>query len=309
MEYESINFKALGTNIEIKILGKQTNSHLLACKNLVVNYHNMIMDFYKDQKALQDFNKVYRFKLSVHPEIFYMIDQAKKINHIDRNKLNILLGPLIDLWDFNSGKKLIPKKEEIQDLLPLTNPKNFSMDYHKKILLFTTKGMRIDLGALAKGYIADKLLDFLKRKKIPSALINLGGNIYCHGFNLERPDLYWHIGIQAPFKKRGQRLFKLKANDLSFVTSGIYERYFKIEDKIFHHILDPMTGYPIKSSMQSLTIISKSSLDAEIYSTGLFGMDFKLIQEEAKKNNFIAIAIYQEKTIKTSKDLSNYIVG
>ncbi len=309
MEYEKISFKSLGTNIEIKIFDKNAKGLLLECKDLVEDYHRKIVDFYKTFDEIRAKKPDESFSLRLSDDLFYMVDQAQKANQVLDNKLNILLGPLIDLWDINSKRKIIPNIEDIQEALDLSNPSKMSLDKEKKIISFSSGKMKIDLGALAKGFITDKLVDFLKENKVQSALLNLGGNIYCLGFNFLTPDLYWHIGIQAPFEKRGENLFTIKANDLSFVTSGIYERYFEYEGKIYHHILNPKTGLPIESPMESLTIISKSSLDGEIFSSSLFGQDFEYIKNLAKVNNFIALAIYKDGIIKSSKDLSRYMSG
>ena len=131
-------------------------------------------------------------------------------------------------------------------------------------------GMKIDLGALAKGYSADCIATFLKSQGVTDALIDLGGNILTVGQHpiKQQP---WRIGIQNPVEKRGQHLLVLSVKDKSVVTSGIYERHLEVDGQSFHHIFDSKTGYPVETDLASITIISDRSVDGEIWTTRLFG--------------------------------------
>lgn len=131
--------------------------------------------------------------------------------------------------------------------------------------------MAIDLGALAKGYIADRLIDHLKSVKADSALINLGGNLVTMGPAFQHEDRLWRIGIQNPVKKRGHSQLVLKIRDQSVVTSGIYERLYTENGQSYHHIFNSKTGYPIDTEIASLTIISDLSVEGEIWTSRLFG--------------------------------------
>ena len=130
--------------------------------------------------------------------------------------------------------------------------------------------MKIDLGALAKGYSADLIATFLKSQGVEEALIDLGGNILTVG---QHPLKHqpWRIGIQNPVEKRGQHLLVLSVKDKSVVTSGIYERHLEVDGQSFHHIFDSTTGYPVETDLASITILSDRSVDGEIWTTRLFG--------------------------------------
>ena len=131
-------------------------------------------------------------------------------------------------------------------------------------------GMKIDLGALAKGYSADCIATFLKSQGVTDALIDLGGNILTVGQHPVKQQP-WRIGIQNPVEKRGQHLLVLSVKDKSIVTSGIYERHLEVDGQSFHHIFDSETGYPVETDLASITIISDRSVDGEIWTTRLFG--------------------------------------
>lgn len=129
--------------------------------------------------------------------------------------------------------------------------------------------MEIDLGAIAKGYIADVVRDYLHQEKVTDALINLGGNVQTLGAGAEGA---WAIGLKKPFSTPDALVGVINVKGKSVVTSGIYERYFESEGQRYHHILDPKTGYPLDNELLSVTVISDDSIDGDIYTTLLYGM-------------------------------------
>ena len=123
----------------------------------------------------------------------------------------------------------------------------------------------IDLGFIAKGYIADKMKEYLLSNGVESALINLGGNVLTIG---NKPDGSPYIlGIQEPFSNGQSSIPNVSIRDKSLVTSGVYERYFYEKDTLYHHILDTKTGYPIDNDLLGVTILSESSMEGDAYST------------------------------------------
>ena len=144
------------------------------------------------------------------------------------------------------------------------------------------KNTQVDLGGIAKGFIADKLKNYMVSEGVTSAIINLGGNVLTIGDN-NGDD--FTIGIKKPFsKKENEYSAKIKIKDKSVVTSGSYERYFKKDGKIYHHILNPKTGYPVENNLNSVTIISENSEYGDAYSTACFvlGLDkgMKFIEQQ-----------------------------
>lgn len=131
----------------------------------------------------------------------------------------------------------------------------------------------IDLGAIAKGYIADQVKTYLKKQGIKHAIINLGGNVDVIG---TKPDgSKYNIGIQKPFDESGEAITSVQLKDQTVVTSGIYERYFKKNGKLYHHILDPRTGYPCENNLYSVSIITDSSTKADALSTTCFLLGYE----------------------------------
>lgn len=134
-------------------------------------------------------------------------------------------------------------------------------------MFLTRAGMEIDLGAIAKGYIADRVRDYLRKEGAQLGLINLGGNIQTLG----SPEGGWSVGLKKPFA--GEALIgTMTVENMSVVTSGTYERFFEQNGRRYHHILDPRTGYPLDNELDSVTIISKNSIDGDIWTTLMYGM-------------------------------------
>ena len=130
--------------------------------------------------------------------------------------------------------------------------------------ILATENSKIDLGGIAKGFIADKVKEYLVEKGVTRGLINLGGNVVLIGDNDGEP---YNVGIQKPFAETGETELTVKLTDMTAVTSGIYERYFEFDGKIYHHILNPKTGYPVENDVASVTVICSNSTIADGLST------------------------------------------
>jgi len=186
--------------------------------------------------------------------------------------LDISIAPLSSLWDFSNleHKTTAPDATTIATAKSLVNYKDISLVGNQ--LTFAKAGMQLELGAVAKGYIADRVKDFLLSRGVNSALINLGGNILLVG---EKPDgSAFHVGIQKPFENRDSVVVAISdLKDCSMVSSGIYERYFYDENNTFyHHILDSKTGYPVNTNLLQVTIISQDSATGDALSTACFAL-------------------------------------
>ncbi|WP_103981143.1 FAD:protein FMN transferase [Helcococcus massiliensis] len=297
----------MGTHISIKIYGNYSEKILEECVDLLY-YYNNIFSMYDKNTELYKFNANKSLEyLSISDDLFYLIDQGIKHSLPEDSMLNICISPLVKLWNIGFSNASVPGQEEIDQVLDYTNPQLIVLDQENKRIKKLNKDLQIDLGALAKGYIADKLIDYLEKSGVKSAMVNLGGNIKVLGLALHNPDLYFHIGLQDPKEKRGNHLLKLLLNGKSIVTSGIYERKLETDEKIYHHILDPKTGYPIKSDMASISVISDTSLDGEIWTSRLFGKNFKDIEKTSKTENIDIIVIYKDNTIKYTQGVKKYL--
>lgn len=195
-----------------------------------------------------------------------LIQKGIEYGDLTNGKFDITIAPLMDLWDFKNNTGNVPGETAIQEALSHVNYKNIVIDGNKVSL--TDPNAAIDLGGIAKGYMADYLKDYLISEGIESALINLGGNILTIG---TKPDgTPFNLGIQKPFDRQGTAITSVKTTDSSVVSSGVYERYFEVDDTLYHHIIDTTTGYPCENGLLGVTIISKASVDGDALSTSCF---------------------------------------
>jgi len=202
----------------------------------------------------------------VYGETAELISLGLSYGVLSNGAFDITIAPVSSLWNFSSDTPAVP------DATLLSKAKTHE-DYRKvsvegNIVTFAEENMSIDLGAIAKGYIADRMRDYLLENGIKNATINLGGNVLCIGNkNGSTP---YRVGIQKPFAPQGESLTALSVTDRSVVSSGTYERYFKQDDTLYHHILDPKTGYPCQNYLTGVTILSEKSVDGDALSTTCF---------------------------------------
>lgn len=197
-----------------------------------------------------------------------LIAEGLAYSNLSGGAFDITIEPLSSLWDFTSGDKIVPAQQELDRVKELVNYKKVSLS--GKQLFFEKEGMALELGAIAKGYIADQIKEFLISKGVKSAIIDLGGNILCIGSRTDGEP--FRIGIQRPFADRQEQIAVVEIADKSVVSSGIYERFFEKNGVFYHHILNPKDGYPYENNLVSVTIISDESVDGDGLSTSCFAL-------------------------------------
>ncbi|MGF6988990.1 thiamine biosynthesis lipoprotein [Lachnospiraceae bacterium PM6-15] len=183
---------------------------------------------------------------------------------------NPALGSVTGLWDFKD-KKTVPPSADLEAALEHTDYHDLQID--DQTVTLKDPLMEVDIGGIAKGFIADKLKDYLLSKGVKNALINLGGNVLAIG---EKPGgSPFKIGIQNPQEETGEALAVAEIDNESVVTSGTYQRFFEQDGIRYHHLLDPATGYPADNDLESVSIICDSSTMADALSTACFVMGYE----------------------------------
>ncbi|MGG6311538.1 FAD:protein FMN transferase [Paenibacillus macerans] len=195
---------------------------------------------------------------------------AKALEYADRTggMFDPAIGNLVSLWNIGHEGAHVPAKQDIAEATRLTDYRKIELRADTQEIYLQEKGMAIDLGSIGKGYAADRIYDYLAEQGFRSAIIDLGGNVYAMGQKPNGND--WTIGIQDPDQERGNPIGSIKVNDKTVVTSGIYERFFIENGKLYQHILNPRTGYPVENGISSVTIVTNKSTDADALSTTLF---------------------------------------
>ncbi len=172
---------------------------------------------------------------------------------------DITVGKVSDLWDFHrETAPRIPDADVISDTVGHVGYE--AVEISGNSVRLTDPEAEIDLGGIAKGYIADKLCLFLKEKGVTSALISLGGNVSSVGDKNGKP---FKVGLKKPFADASSICAVTPSTDSTVVSSGIYERYFEIDGVIYHHILDPDTGMPADTDIYGVTVTSDNTHSAD----------------------------------------------
>lgn len=208
--------------------------------------------------------------VKVSEDTFYVITKALEYARLTNGAFDPSVGPLVKLWNIGSGDEKVPSEREILAAKALVGWQEVAMDAATRKVFLKKPGMRLDLGAIAKGYAADEVSKILVAHKVKAAIVDLGGNIIVFGSKKDKSP--WRVGIQNPESTRGEYLGIVTGAQMTVVTSGVYERYFIQDGKRYHHILNTETGWPVDNGLVSVSIISKSSIDADALSTSLFAL-------------------------------------
>jgi len=222
-----------------------------------------LLSKYKPDSEISKLNRLGRLKAS--PETFYVIKKAKDFWLATNGAFDITVAPLVSLWGFTEKRYRLPADKEIKSALNLVGSDKIILHEEDNVVEFKTPGMKIDLGAIAKGYATDCAVNKLKAAGIKRCLINAGGQIYCLGDNFGIP---WKVAIKNP---RGKTVIGyLKLKDKAVATSGDYEQYFFKNNKRYGHILNPKTGYPADSGILSVTVVAQDGLTSDALATAIF---------------------------------------
>ena len=257
--------------------------------SLCRNYENMLSrtkegsDIYKINNS-DDF-------VEVNAETAELISRAVGYSSLSDGKFDITVCPVSSLYDFNGNT--LPDDAKVKEALKKIDYKKIVVDKNRVKL----PDGQLDLGAIAKGYITDKVVEFLKSKGVKRATVNMGGNLYCYG------DKNNDIGIRKPFSD--DIAATIIYGEGTFVTSGIYQRYIEHQGKIYHHIIDSKTGYGVENDLSSVTIIGKNSADADALSTVcmLLGSS-KAAELIESRENEEAVFILRDGSIKVTSGLT-----
>lgn len=274
------------------------------CDDILRDIENKMSDTIPGSDVSKINNNAGSNFVNVSDDTFFVIKEAIKYSNLSDGNFDITIGPVSDLWGIGTKNSNVPSTKEIQSILNLVDYKNIILDESNKSIKLKKSNMRIDLGAIAKGYAADIIVDYLKSNNVKSAIINLGGNIYTLGSkNNKEP---FTVGIQDPTLPRGNSIGNIKTTNKSVVTSGIYERYIQKENKIYHHILNPSSGYPFENELSSVTIISNKSIICDALSTSVFGLGLdKGLDLIESLDNTDAILITKNKEIYLTSNIEN----
>ena len=238
------------------------------------------------------------------PSTVELIKDGIDYGFFSEGNFNIGIGRITDLWDFHAMNPELPSDEAIKDALGhvydcslFSSYILINIDEDDNIRLSDPEA-KLDLGGIAKGYIADKVADYLIEEGVTGAVVDLGGNIVVLGYkDGEAAKEEIRVGIKLPYTETNEIVGSISLHDSCVVTSGIYERYFEVDGVKYHHVLDPRTGYPTESGLESVTVIGPlgTSEDCDALATTVLmcGEDWLIncLEQEAKGDGSLGVFI------------------
>ncbi|MGM0125969.1 FAD:protein FMN transferase [Enterococcus sp. AZ194] len=300
----------MGTVIQLQIEHETPELLLDESEERLIDYEKRFSANNPDSELMSVAHQAGIQPVKVDMELFELAFIGAEQSKIPTSFLNVAIGPLVQEWRVGFSDAKLPDEEKIHSLLKRIDPEKIEFDQINQTIFLREKGMSIDLGGLAKGYFADKIIAYCRQMKAKSALIDLGGNVLTFGPAPNHSDGKWRVGIQNPFLPRGNYVTVLKTANQSVVTSGVYERQMEWQGKKYHHIFDSQTGYPLQTDLASLTIVSEKSLTGEIWTTRLFGKTAKEALNEINQTSEIeGIVMTVEGEIAFSRGMTAMIEG
>ena len=212
--------------------------------------------------------------VEVSDDTIAVIKKGMEFGRLSGGKFDITIGAVSRLWDFDAG--VVPDGSDLQTALKTVDYEQITIDGNKVAL--GIEGARLDLGGIAKGYIADRITELLRDRGVERAIINLGGNVVAIGD--KAADTPWVVGIERPYSDRTEIVGALEVTDETVTTSGVYERCFTENGKLYHHVLDPETGYPMETSYDAVTVQGPVGMSAE---SDAFGTMFLMVGKEVSE--------------------------
>lgn len=264
-----MNLKAYGSNADIALTEAESRIHELENELSATSETSDIwkLDHHNGEP------------LEMCDDAVVLINKAKQIGEMTDGALDITLYPILKEWGFTTGEYNIPQSKTIDELLKNVDYKKISVN--ENTVTLPEKSL-IDLGALAKGYTGDEIMEIFKSHDISSGIISLGGNVQALG---KKPDgSEWKVAVRDPFLI-DRDMCVVEISDKAVITSGNYERFFIGDDgNKYWHILDPKDGYPADNGLVSVTVIGKNGLECDSLSTALFVLGYNNTLDFLKKH-------------------------
>lgn len=295
--YEKTIF-AMDTVMTFKVFGEGTEPVLDECEELIRQVEDEI------SKTIES-SDIYKLNSSngqptkVTPETAGLLAAANEYSQRTDGAFDITVEPLVALWNVGGGRTVPPEEAEIEALMGMIDYRRILVDGDT----VTLDGCRVDLGAIGKGYVSDRLDALLRsHENVTGALFSLGGNVGVVGTKPENKPFV--IGVRDPKGLPSDYIGYIELSDMFVVSSGDYERFFEYDGTIYHHIIDPATGWPSRSDIKEVSIVCDNGTYADALSTALFVMGTERALEYYENNkDFEAVFITQDSEVLVTEGL------
>ena len=201
--------------------------------------------------------------VEVSDEVFHVMERALYYAQESDGAFDPTIGAVTSLWNIGQEYAAVPDQNELDAVLDVVDYNLVELDEENQTIFLEEEGMKVDLGAIAKGYITDKAARVLTEEGVDTAIIDLGGDLVVLGNSTRDENEPWRVGVQDPYGERGEILGMIDLSDSAIVTSGIYERNVEEDGKSYHHLMNPETGFPFENNISGISIIADNAMDAD----------------------------------------------
>ena len=287
---------ALGTSITLQIFGARDKSVINDSFTLIDHYEDLLT-VNRDESEVMDVNHAAgKHPVQVSSGTYDLIKLAVEESRKNFG-FNALIGPVVKLWAIGFKGAHVPTDDQIKERMKLIDPFSVDLNDTDQTVFLKKSGMELDLGGIAKGWIADRIKDFWMAYGVHAGIINLGGNILLVGDSPKRTSGQWSVGVQDPKEPRGNNIASVMVPQCSAVTSGTYERYLVVDGHKYHHLIDPRTGYPVETDLAGVTTFTKYSVEAEIECKRLFFAGKPLAGWHDNPDRIGAVFVYNDEHV------------
>ena len=259
--------EVMGTFVNIVSVApdsKTANQSVEAAFSELVRIDKMMSDYKKDSPLSQINKNAFKEPVAASEEIMEVLSLSKKYSELSEGAFDVTIGPVVDLWRSSQKQGRLPTDKELAEAKAKVGYEKLILDKSGNTVKFAVEGMRLDLGAVAKGYAIDAAASAMKSSGAVAGFVDVGGDILTFGVP-PKPKKHWLIGLQDPTKENSL-LLVLKVNGMAVATSGDYQRYEEIGGEKHSHIKDPKTSQAAKA-LRSVTVIAPTAVVADILAT------------------------------------------
>ena len=285
---------AMGTVVTVKLFGFGAKNDLDKIETEINGLENSVLSWRKEGSDVYRINKGSGTQVSVSPDTVKIIGQCIDISDDCGGVFDKTIGNVTKLWDFGGNHQRLPSDDEIKTAHGSVGYKNVSISGNAVQI---KKGQSLDLGAVGKGFVCDKIKELLDKGRTKSAVVSVGGSLLIYG------NRTFSVGIVNPDNDK-QSMGTLKLKDTCVSTSGNYEKYFEQDGKRYHHILNATTGYPATSEFKSVTVVCESGLISDALSTVCYIAGYRKSIEILKKFDAEAVFIFNNNAVRVTDGLS-----
>lgn len=270
----------LGTVCEIQIVGHRARAHALIadCFSLVEMYEQKL-SIYRNDSEIAALNAAKAgVPVAISAETYTMLKASEHFSKLSDGLFDITLYPVLALWGFYDSRAGTFDARELAAARALVNYRFVTFRKKRDTYIAEKRydGVKVDLGGIAKGYIADRVAGLLRQNSVRNFLVNIGGNIYADGRYIHGNG--WRVGVRDPRNETGL-MSSLVLHNTAVSTSGDYERFIIKNGVKYGHIINPKTGNPVLG-VAAVTVVADDAMTADAASTILF------LSEKRKRNTY-----------------------